>query len=88
LLFDYYKHYNNIIAFISNLNEINDINIAIKYLINDYYNNAKILDNLIKNILIEKNKIEWLNEKPSDYNNIIKYISTIFNYIIEKIDFA
>jgi hypothetical protein len=94
LLSDYYQHYYNIIAFISNLYSENtsdnslNINIAINYLIEDYYNNAKILDNLIKNILIEKKKIEWLNEKPSDYNNIIKYISTIFNYIIEKIDFA
>ena len=82
LLFDYYQHYYNIIAFISNLDETNDINIAINYLIDDYYNNAKILDNLIKDILIEKNKIEWLNEKPSEYNNIIKYMSTMFNYII------
>ena len=82
LLFDYYQHYNSIIAFISNLDETNDINIAINYLIDDYYNNAKILDNLIKEILIEKKKIGWLNEKPSDYNNIIKYISTVFNYII------
>ena len=94
LLSDYYQHYYNIIAFISNLYSENtydnslNINIAINYLIEDYYNNAKILDNLIKNILIEKKKIDWLNEKPSDYNNIIKYISTIFNYIIEKIDFA
>jgi hypothetical protein len=86
LLFDYYQHYYNIIAFISNLysnsNDTISINIAINYLIEDYYNNAKILDNLIKEILIEKNKLEWLNEKPSDYNNIIKYISTIFNHII------
>jgi hypothetical protein len=82
LLNDYYQHYYNIIAFISNLDNINDINIAITYLIDDYDNNVKILDNLIKDILISKNKIVWLNEKPSDYSHIIKYISSIFNYII------
>lgn len=82
LLDDYYQHYNNIIAFISNLDNTNDINIAIDYLIDDYNNNAKILDNLIREILVEKNKSDWLNEKPIDCYNIIKYMSTIFNYII------
>jgi hypothetical protein len=82
LLYDYYQHYYNIIAFISYLDNANDINIAITYLIDDYYSNAKILDNLIKDILMEKKKFEWLNEKPSNYNNIIKYISNIFNNII------
>jgi hypothetical protein len=82
LLSDYYQHYYNIIAFISNLDDTFDINVAISYLIDDYNNNSKILDNLIKDILISKNKIEWLNEKPIDHIHIIKYISTIFNYII------
>ncbi len=82
LLSDYYKHYYNIIAFISNLDDKNDIYISINYLIDDYINNVKILDNLIKDILINKKKTEWLEQKPNDCNHIIKYISCVFNNII------
>ena len=81
LLADYYYHYNNIIAFISYLDNIKDINVAINYMIEDYHNNAKILDNLMKEILINN---ELLNKKPSNPINIIKYISTVFNYILDK----
>lgn len=82
LLIDYYHHYYNIISYISNLDNIDDISLSISYLIDDYSNNCKILDKLMNDILIEKNKVDWLKEKPTDNQYIIKYISTIFNYII------
>ncbi len=82
LLIDYYNHYYCVISYISNLNEVNDISSAISYLVEDYENNCKILDKVINDVLIEKNKLDWLKEKPTDPQYIIKYISTIFNYII------
>ena len=81
LLADYYYHYNNIIAFISYLNNIKDINVAVNYMIEDYHNNAKILDNLMKEILMNN---ELLNNKPSEPIHIIKYISNTFDYLLDK----
>lgn len=78
LLADYYYHYNNIIAFISQLDNSKDINIAINYMIEDYYNNSKILENLMKEICIDDELLN--NNQP----HIIKYISAVFNYLLDK----
>jgi hypothetical protein len=81
LLIDYYNHYNNIISYISNItNDEISISIAINIMENDYYTNMKILDKLIRNIMIEKNKEEWLSLD----NNTIKLINKIFNNIITE----
>jgi hypothetical protein len=44
LLIDYYKYYNNVISYISNLNNEIEISIALSYLIDDYNDNAKNLN--------------------------------------------
>lgn len=86
LLIDYYNHYYKIISYISKLENIDEISNAIIVMEDDYYNNMKILDKLIRKIMIEKNKEEWLELD----NNTIKLINKIFNNIIftvtEKID--
>lgn len=60
----YYHHYYNIIAYISNLNDETDISIAMHYMTDDYNNNAKQLYNLLKDI--EDNK-----SISNVFNNII-----------------
>ncbi len=78
LLIDYYNHYYKIISYISNLNDIDEIFLAINYMEDDYYTNMKILDKLIRDILIEKNREDYLEFD----NNIIKNINKVFNNII------
>ncbi len=73
LLDDYYNHYCNIISYISNINinNMNEISTAINYMADDYYNNMKILDNIINNI----------DNSINNYYNI-KLLNNIFNNII------
>ncbi len=89
LLIDYYNHYYKIMSYISNLENIDEISNAIIVMEDDYYTNMKILAELIRNIMIDKNKEEWLELD----NNTIKLINKIFNNIIynnvnEKIDIS
>ncbi len=70
LLNEYYKYYYNVIAYISNLNNTNDVSNALDYLMYDYNNNSKQLNNIIK-------------ELYPNYSIInIKSILIIFNEII------
>jgi hypothetical protein len=74
LLIDYYKYYNDVISYISNLNDETEISIALSNLIDDYNDNAKNLNiifnyngkYIIKYIL--KELINIINE-----NVIIKF---------------
>lgn len=68
LLIDYYNHYNKVISYIANMSDVSD---ALKLMEEDYYDNKKILDKIIKDIL---------NKEYN--NNSIKFMNNIFNNII------
>ncbi len=79
LLIDYYNHYYKLISYISNIDILDKLEIsnALTTMEEDYYDNMKILDKLIRDILIEENKEDWINN-----NNTIKLINSVLNNII------
>ena len=72
----YYYYYHNIISYISNLDNVTDISIAMSYMMDDYNDNAKNLYKLIKELYPDSN----MTQKVNIIN--IKSILIIFNDII------
>jgi hypothetical protein len=71
LLAEYYKYYHNIVSYISNLDNITDISIAMSYMIDDYNDNEKHLYNIIKEIDINISNKHTIKSILNIFNNMI-----------------